>query len=94
VCAAFAAFYFYLTWRAKFVAAEAVREYGKNVDSGLFELLVARWYALPAAAMFALAAFLHAVSPTWGRVAHVLAWLFALGAPALVVLIDMYRVGV
>ena len=83
LCAAFVALHFYLLSRAEFLVADAIERWGRNVDSGQHEVFIAWTYALPSAAMFAVAAIASLFGPIWGRRGLILAWTFVVGAPAL-----------
>lgn len=61
---------------AKLAVAWAVREYGHNVDSGLYETIAANWYFIPASGMLGAAAFAMFCNWPYRRFLHWLGWLF------------------
>jgi hypothetical protein len=57
---------------------ETVAKYGRNVDSGEYEIVAAYWYFLPAFAVLGFAAVAIFFGWAWRRVIHWLAWLLVL----------------
>mgnify|MGYP003588623165 CR=1 FL=1 len=61
---------------SKIAAAEAVRLYGRNVDSGAYHAMAAHLYLAPGAAILGIAAFGMFRGWSWRKVPHWLAWIF------------------
>ena len=57
---------------------ETVARYGRNVDSGVYELVAANWYFFPAFAVLGFAAVAIFSGWAWRRPIHWLAWLLVL----------------
>jgi hypothetical protein len=66
-------------YRASRIAVdETVARYGHNVDSGVYELVAANWYFLPAFAVLGFAAVAMFCGWAWRKLIHWLAWLLVL----------------
>lgn len=74
--AAFAALVALSFREARLAAEEAVRLYGRNVDSGAYLIVVAVLYFGPAAVLFGLASVALVRGWKHGRTLHCLAWLW------------------
>lgn len=59
-----------------YAAEDAVSRYGHNVDSGVLEDAVARFYFLPAGVLFAIAAASMLTRWRWRRAPGYVAWVF------------------
>lgn len=63
---------------SRIAVAETIAQYGRNVDSGVYELVAANWYFLPAFAILGFAAIAMFCGWAWRRPIHWLAWLLVL----------------
>jgi len=61
---------------SRLAAAEAVRLYGRNVDSGAYHAMAAHVYLAPAAIILGIAALGMFRGWSWRKVPHRLAWAF------------------
>jgi hypothetical protein len=66
-------------------AAETIRRYGHNVDSGAYRLFLALFYLVPVAVLFALAALSHWRGWRVARGLHWVAFLYALSPFVIVI---------
>jgi hypothetical protein len=57
---------------------ETVAKYGRNVDSGVYELVAANWYFFPSFAVLGFAAVAIFSGWAWRKSIHWLAWLLVL----------------
>jgi hypothetical protein len=73
LCTLFALAGAWMSWVARAAAADAVRRYGHNVDSGVLEYAAAVFFLLPVALLFAAAAIAGARGWRLGRGMHWLA---------------------
>jgi len=72
--ALFLAGFFWSRYAAEAAAAQAVRDYGHNVDSGAYLLIIGTLYFLPAAFIFAAASFAMFRGWHFRWVFHLVAW--------------------
>ncbi|GAB3091391.1 hypothetical protein GCM10027159_05110 [Lysobacter terrae] len=73
----FAVGVFWARHAATAAAEEAVREYGRNVDSGVLLSIIARWYFAPAAIIFAIASIAMFRAWRFRPAFHFVAWAWA-----------------
>lgn len=80
-------------YRASRIAVtETIAQYGRNVDSGVYELAAANCYFLPAFAMLGFAAIGMFCGLAWRRLIHWLAWLLVLAPIVWLMVSEIIRV--
>ena len=72
-------------------AADAVRRYGHNVDSGAVQEMVGVFYFAPVATLFALAALVQWRNWRAGRYVHHFAFAYLVAPPALAIVSELRR---
>jgi hypothetical protein len=77
---------------SKLAAAEAIRLYGRNVDSGAYHEMAAHVYLIPAAIILAIAALGMFRGWVWRKVPHYVAWIFVASPFAWFAISEFFRV--
>ena len=72
--ALFVAGFFWSQYAARVAAEEAIREYGHNVDSGAYLVIIGTLYFLPSAVIFALASIAMFRAWRFRPAYHLIAW--------------------